>query len=79
VRGRFHLQRRIRALSAEGRMSAWILVLLPLVLAGVMFITQPDYLPAFTKDSLGRWLILGACVNMTLGILWMRNIIRIEV
>ena len=79
VRGRFRLQRRVSTLSAEGRMSAWILVLLPLVLAGAMFITSPGYLPALTKDPLGRWLILGACVNMTLGILWMRKIIRIEV
>ena len=79
VRGRFVLQRRIRTLSAEGRMSAWILVLIPLVLAGVMFVTQPGYLPGLTKDPLGRWLILGACVNMVLGTLWMRKIIRIDV
>lgn len=79
VRGRFHLQRRIRALSAEGRLSAWILVLLPFVMAGMMFVMQPDYLPGLIKDPQGKWLILGACVNMTLGILWMRKIIRIEV
>ena len=60
-------------------MSAWILVLIPLVLAGVMFVTQPGYLPGLTKDPLGRWLILGACVNMVLGTLWMRKIIRIDV
>lgn len=79
VRGRFRLQRRVRTLSAEGRMSAWILVLVPFVLAGAMFVTQPDYLPGLTKDPLGRWLILGACVNMVAGILWIRKIIRIEV
>jgi tight adherence protein B len=79
VRGRFRLQRRVRTLSAEGRMSAWILVLVPFVLAGALFIIQPDYLPSLTKDPLGRWLILGACVNMTAGILWIRKIIRIEV
>ncbi|MGQ0592857.1 MAG: type II secretion system F family protein [Gammaproteobacteria bacterium] len=79
VRGRFRLQRRVRTLSAEGRMSAWILVLLPFVLVGALFVTEPGYLPGLTKDPLGRWLILGACVNMTVGILWMRKIIRIEV
>lgn len=79
VRGRFRLQRRVRTLSAEGRMSAWILVLIPFVLAGAMFVTQPDYLPGLTKDSLGRWLILGASVNMVFGILWIRKIIRIQV
>ncbi|MGH8575266.1 MAG: type II secretion system F family protein, partial [Gammaproteobacteria bacterium] len=50
VRGRFRLQRRVRTLSAEGRMSAWILVLIPFVLTGTMFVTSPDYLPGLTKD-----------------------------
>ncbi|MGH8566915.1 MAG: type II secretion system F family protein [Gammaproteobacteria bacterium] len=79
VRGRFRLQRRVKTLSAEGRMSAWILVLVPFILAGALFVTQPDYLPGLTKDPLGRMLILGACINMVLGITWIKRIIRIEV
>lgn len=79
VRGRFRLQRRVKTLSAEGRMSAWILVLVPFVLAGALFVIQPDYLPRLTKDPLGRHLILGACINMALGIWWIKRVIRIEV
>ena len=41
VRGRFRLERKIRTLSAEGRLSAWILALVPIVLFGVITVTTP--------------------------------------
>ena len=52
VRGRFRFERKIRTLSAEGRMSAWILALVPIVLFGVITVTTPDYLPTLTQDPL---------------------------
>jgi tight adherence protein B len=79
IRGRFKLHRRIRTLSAEGRLSAWILAMVPLVLFAVMSFTTPDYLPALVKDPRGPKLIFGAVVMGTVGILWIRRIIRIEV
>jgi tight adherence protein B len=79
VRGRFRYQRRLRTLSAEGRLSAWILTLVPFGLAAVIMVIQPDYLPMLTKDPLGRQLIIAAFVMITLGIFWIRRIIRIEV
>jgi tight adherence protein B len=79
VRARFRYQRRLRTLSAEGRLSAWILALVPFVLAAVIMVIQPDYLPMLTKDPLGRQLIAGAFVMITIGIFWIRRIIRIEV
>ena len=79
VRGRFRYQRRLRTLSAEGRLSAWILTLVPFVLAGVLMLLNPEYLPMLTKDPLGRQLIAGAFVMVSVGIFWIRRIIRIEV
>lgn len=79
VRARFRYQRRLRTLSAEGRLSAWILTLVPFALAAVIMVIQPDYLPMLTKDPLGRQLIVGAFVMITLGVFWIRRIIRIEV
>ncbi|MCH5373387.1 MAG: type II secretion system F family protein [Planctomycetes bacterium] len=79
VRGRFRYQRRLRTLSAEGRLSAWILTLIPFVLSAVIMLVQPDYLPMLTKEPLGRQLIIVAFVLITLGIFWIRRIIRIEV
>ena len=79
IRGRFKLHRRVRTLSAEGRLSAWILALVPLVLFGVISLTTPDYLPMLLKDPMGKNLIATALVLGVLGILWIRRIIRIQV
>jgi tight adherence protein B len=79
IRSRFRFQRRVRTLSAEGRMSAWVLVLVPLVLFGAMMIINPSYLPMLTEDPTGRQLVMGAVVWVTIGIYLIRRIIRIEV
>jgi tight adherence protein B len=79
IRGRFKLHRHIRTLSAEGRISAWILMLIPLVLFVVMWFTTPGYLPTLINDPRGPKLIMGACVLAVIGMLWIRRIIRIQV
>ena len=79
IRSRFKLQRKIKTLSAEGRMSAWILAMVPFVLAGFISMSSPDYLPVLFNDPLGQKIILGAFVMLILGILWIRRIIRFEV
>jgi tight adherence protein B len=79
VRGRFRLERKIRTLSAEGRLSAWILALVPLVLFAVISVTTPDYLPVLTKDPFGQKLIAAGGVMGVIGVLWIRRIIRIDV
>ncbi|MEJ2115739.1 MAG: type II secretion system F family protein [Gammaproteobacteria bacterium] len=79
VRGRFRFQRRIKTISAEGRMSAWVLTLVPFVLAFALWLTTPDYLPMLVGDPLGRKLIMGTFMLVLFGILWMRRIIRIQV
>jgi tight adherence protein B len=78
IRGRFRLERRIRTLSAEGRLSAWILALTPLTLFAAMWFIAPNYLPMLTQDPLGRKLIIGAVPLAVIGILWTRRIIRIQ-
>ncbi len=79
IRGRFKLQRRVRTLSAEGRLSAWILSLVPFVLFVAVSLSSPDYLPVLVKNPMGKNLIAAALVMGVLGILWIRRIIRIRV
>lgn len=79
IRGRFKLHRRIRTLSAEGRLSAWILTLVPFVLFAVISFMTPAYLPTLVRNPRGPTLIMGACVLGAVGILWIRRIIRIRV
>ncbi|MBD2836763.1 type II secretion system F family protein [Pseudomonas sp. JM0905a] len=79
IRGRFRFQRKVRTLSAEGRVSAWVLVSVPFALcAGIMF-TTPQYMPVLINDPLGQKMVMAAFVAMILGIFWIRRIIRIQV
>lgn len=79
VRGRFKFYRKVRTLSAEGRMSAWVLAMVPLVLVSLISYTSPDYLPVLAHDPTGRKLILAAVGLGFLGVLWIRKLLRIEV
>jgi tight adherence protein B len=79
IRGRFKLQRKVKTLTAEGRMSAWVLALIPLILFGTMWVTTPDYLPVLVEDPRGQKLIMYGAVSGVIGIAWIRRIIRIEV
>jgi tight adherence protein B len=79
VRSRFRLGRRIRSLSAEGKMSAWVLAMVPVALAGLMSFTAPTYLPILFTDPLGHKMLYGAGTLGVIGVLWIRKIIRIEV
>lgn len=79
IRGRFRFQRKIKTLSAEGRMSAWVLVAIPFVLAAGIAATTPEYMPLLIKDEFGQKLVVAAFIAMLLGIFWIRRIIRIDV
>jgi tight adherence protein B len=79
IRGRFKLHRRVRTLSAEGRLSAWILAFVPIVLFVVISFTTPTYLPELFKTQLGKNLLVAAICLGVVGILWIRRIIRIQV
>lgn len=79
IRGRFRFQRKVKTLSAEGRMSAWVLVAIPFVLSAAIMLTSPTYLPMLIKEPIGQKLVMAAFVAMLLGILWIRRIIRIQV
>ena len=79
IRSRFRFGRRVRTLSAEGRLSAWVLTLVPLVLFAVLWVTTPDYLPPLLHDPLGQKLVAIALGLLVVGVLWMRKIIHIDV
>ena len=79
IRSRFKLQRKIKTYSAEGRMSAWVLAMVPLVLFVTLWFVTPGYLPVLLEDEGGRKMIMYGCVSAVVGIFWIRNILRIEV
>ena len=79
VRARLKLYGQIRTLSAEGRLSAWILGGLPFATAAMINIVNPGFMKVLWEDPAGINFIYGALVMMVLGVLWMRKIIRIRV
>jgi tight adherence protein B len=78
IRSRFRFGRRVRTLSAEGRLSAWILTLVPIILFGVLWVTTPAYLPPLLDSPTGQKMIIFAVVMMVVAVYWMRKIIRID-
>jgi tight adherence protein B len=79
IRERMKLLSKVKVLSAEGRLSAWILGVLPFALAGVIMLINPVFFMGLIEDSAGVKMISVSLVNMLLGIVWMRKIIRIHV
>lgn len=79
VRGRFRFQRKVRTLTAEGRMSAWVLAMVPLALVVVLSLVSPTYLPVLLKDPMGHKILFAAGGLFLVGIFWIRSLIRIEV
>jgi tight adherence protein B len=79
IRARLKLMGTIRVLSAEGRLSAWILTILPFVLAGVINLINPAFMALLWKDPTGLKMVGAALVLMIVGIFWMWRTIRIRV
>ncbi len=79
VRARLKLLGEVRTLSAEGKLSAWILGLLPFCVAALINIVNPKFMTVLWTDPIGLRMVGGALVMMVLGVLWMRKIIRIRV
>ncbi len=79
MRERAFLRRHVKALSAEGRLSAYILVALPIVLGGWLFYSSPSYMQLLYTTTFGLMMLLGSVVLVVVGALWMRVLIRVQV
>ena len=79
IRARLKLLSQVRVMSAEGRMSAWILGLLPLGVLVLMTMTNPAYVRVLWTDPLGVRLMWYAAAVAAFGVLWMRKLIRIRI
>jgi Flp pilus assembly protein TadB len=79
VRGRAELRREVRTLSAEGRLSAYVLVGLPICVFLFMALTRREYVDFFWTERLGLVSLTALVAMVIAGALWIRSIIRIEV
>ena len=78
IRERQTLRGNIRVLTAEGRLSALILTLLPVVLALLMTALNPQFMGRLWHDPHGQQLVAAALVLMLLGMLWMWRLVQIR-
>ena len=79
VRQRQQFRRKVKALCAMGRMSAYTLVALPFVMALAIFVLSPTYLAPLWSTSLGYVLVFGALTSITLGALILKKIVSFKV
>lgn len=79
IRERFRLKGQVQAVSAHGRITGLVLVLMPVVVAVIMMITSPQYLIDLAADKLGRMMIYGAAAGQVVGYFVIRKIINIKV
>ncbi|MDP9022333.1 MAG: type II secretion system F family protein [Actinomycetota bacterium] len=77
IRERNQIRRQVKALSAEGRYSAYVLLALPFVVAGLITMTSPGYLSELTRTVPGIVMLGVAGVFMAVGALWLRKLTRL--
>jgi tight adherence protein B len=79
IRDRFRVKRQVRVISAHGRITGWVLALLPPSLAMAFVVLTPDNYRRFYNDPLGIQMIVGALLLQILGVLVIRRIVNIEI
>ena len=79
IRERFRLKGQVKAASAHGRLTATILMLMPIFTMLALLVVSPGYLQGMAKDPDGRYLIGFAILGQILGNYFIRRIINIKV
>jgi len=76
---RERMRREVRALTAEGRMSAWVLGIFPPAFAGILYLIQPDYMKTLFQEPIGIVAVVISAIMAGIGFVWLRKIMAIEV
>jgi tight adherence protein B len=79
IRERFELRRTVRTLTAQGRMSRWVLTLLPIFLFLVINLINPGYVGILYHSVGGKVLLVLAGIAVTAGSLVIKRIVNIKV
>lgn len=79
IRDRDALRRHVRALTAEGRLSAFILILLPFFEFFVLMLINPDYMSQMLSSFAGVFMLAFGLILMLVGAIWLRLATKVEV
>jgi tight adherence protein B len=78
IRERFKVKRHVRSVSAHGRITGVVLGFLPPVLALVLFLISPEHIRLLVEEPLGVYMVVGAVILQTVGVLIIRRIVAVE-
>jgi tight adherence protein B len=78
IRERNAIRRQVKALSAEGKLSALVLGALPFAIIGFISMTNPSYLHKFTESVAGYGMLGAAVVLMLIGMFWLKKTVAIK-
>jgi tight adherence protein B len=79
IRERFMIQRQIRVYTAQGRMTGYLLAVLPIIMGVLIYMMNSEYMSVLWEAPVGRLLIAGAFVLQIIGFVVIRRIVDIEV
>jgi tight adherence protein B len=79
VRARFTIRRQLRVYTAQGRMTGYLLAVLPIAVFTLLYMINPVYMSILFTDPIGKILVIAAISMQLLGYLWIRKIIKIEI
>ena len=79
VRERFKILRQVRVYTAHGRLTGYVLMALPAFLAVALTFINPEHMNALFTERAGRMMIAATVVLQTIGYLWIRKVVTIEV
>jgi tight adherence protein B len=79
IRDRFRLRGQVKAVSAHGRITALVLLLMPIVVAVMMYISSPAYLNVLFVNPIGHWLLAGSVIGQAVGYFVIKKIVNIKV
>ena len=79
MRERMRLKGQLRIYTAQGRLSGWVLGLLPFVMFVIMTLLNPKYEQKLWTDPLGLHFVYGGLIMMAIGIFVIRKIVDIKV
>jgi tight adherence protein B len=78
IRERTQLRRHAKSLSAEGRISAIVLIAMPFVVFALVSVASPGYTSALTGTGLGRLMLAAALVLVAVGGVWVRSTVKVR-
>jgi tight adherence protein B len=79
IRARFVIRRQLRTYTAQGRISGYVLAVLPIAVGTIIYFLNPAYMGVLFSEPVGRLMLMTASVMQLIGFLWIRNIVNIDI